>query len=203
MKHFKESKTSYKNKRMWRADIGNFQYEAIDKLDGKGIRVDIYEFPEGRENGSFIDTKKFDTIEYADFFIGCYSYQDFSLGLSRIRDDKCPVCGGDDIKYDDEDSGDQVENWKCYSCHAYWTKYYDLTGYGNVGHDIPMTDDEGKTLPPEMIPETVQIKNGEIMDIEKWPEIVQAILTQKKVLPALVGIDTGLDKLIAERLKGA
>jgi len=38
-------------------------------------------------------------------------------------------------------------------------------------------------------------------EILNYSAIFEAVLSQKKMLPALMGIDDGFDKLIAERLK--
>jgi len=197
MKHFKESNTKYTNKRMWRADRGNLQFEAIQKRASPStftrspkIRVDIYEYRNGidkKQSGSFIESLEFDTIELADLFIGHYSTLDFSLGLQRIREDKCPVCGSSDITHG------EYENIQCYVCNSVWTLYHELTGYGNMGYD------EIEAVNGVM-ERTIRVKNN-ISAIDKWPEIILAVLEQKKMLPALLGIDDELDKLIAERLK--
>ena len=200
MEHFKESNTKYTNKRMWRADIGNFQFEAIQKGGGiirswERVRVDIYEYHTNLDKkltGSFIESLKFDTIELADLFMGHYSILDFSLGLQRIRENKCPVCGNADIH---SHNLSHLENMNCYFCKAFWTVHYKLTGYGNMGHDSHNAEDV-----MDVMDETVRVKKN-ISAIDKWPEIIQAVLEQKKMLPALLGIDDELDKLIAERLK--
>lgn len=40
-----------------------------------------------------------------------------------------------------------------------------------------------------------------MFSVSHIPEILQAVLSMTKMLPALIGIDDELDKFIAERLK--
>lgn len=53
-----------------------------------------------------------------------------------------------------------------------------------------------------MVKGEIEIENNPHLNIiGKWPEILDTVLSQKKVLPALLGIDDELDKIIAERLR--
>jgi hypothetical protein len=119
-------------------------------------------------------------------------------GLKAIRDGKCPVCGSDlvnrekTININDRNySREIIVN--CLDCRAFWTLHYDFTGYGEIGIDTE--DGYG-----DRFKKVAKIRNN-LPTRLLWPEILQAVLSQKKMLPALLGIDDKLDKIIAERLK--
>lgn len=131
---------------------------------------------------------------------------DFSLAMERIRNDKCPVCDGSDLKFENIDNGG-FQNIEC-RCGVYWTLYHTLSGFGNLCYEISDTvtrspeADEEETDVENITYQEIGIKdNPNLNIISKWPEILQAVLGMKKMLPALIGIDPELDKLIAERLK--
>lgn len=103
---------------------------------------------------------------------------DFSLALKRFRSGKCPVCG-DKLHYSQE----RITGMYCRSCDAHWLVDGDITLDIKDGND-----------------EEVELVN-DLKGIEHVPEILQAVLSLKKMLPVLIGIDDRFDALIAERLK--
>jgi hypothetical protein len=122
---------------------------------------------------------------------------DFSLAMERIRDDKCPVCGGDNLMYDNIASGGS-QNIEC-NCGAHWTLFHTLAGFGNLNYEVQV-EGTAKCL---MEFGEIEIKNNPHLNmIDHWPEILDTIFSQKKILPALLGIDNELDKIIAKRLNG-
>jgi len=110
--------------------------------------------------------------------------------MNRIRDNKCPVCGKDNVSYDSIDISLPHCSQKatCDNCDTEWKEFYLM-------HGIEITDIAYKYTIKE-----IEIRN-DLSDVENIPEILGAILNMKKVLPALIGIDSELDKIIAERLK--
>lgn len=196
---------TYTNKKMWRADIGELQFEAIQKGKEKNVRVDLYRYPAGDEyftkesTGMFIVSKDFGSFDEADKFVSQFQPIDFSLALERIRGSKCPVCGSDDTNSEHDTDEPTYKNEKCYTCNAFWSTYHDLIGFGNLGMEIPHDDDAAR-LTMELLPDCIEIKNN-ISHITKWPEVILAVLRNKKALPALIGIDDIMDSLIQERLQ--
>jgi hypothetical protein len=107
--------------------------------------------------------------------------------IGRMRDSLCPVCG-----QPVEDGYDEVEvmsshvrqEASCSHCETKWREYYTLQGIE--------------------IEETVDMEveiEGDLSDIENVPDILEAVLQNKKILPTLIGIDEMFDKLITEKLK--
>lgn len=46
-----------------------------------------------------------------------------------------------------------------------------------------------------------QVYNSLESEITNFPQILEAVLSQDKILPALIGIDEAFDKMIEERLR--
>lgn len=110
----------------------------------------------------------------------------FKTAIDRIRNSCCPICGQSNVDYGDSQMGNPAyQEASCQDCEARWQEFYILNDvevdqFGRVINEI---EDEGIGL------------------IEKIPDIIETLLSQKKMLPAFIGIDGALDKLIAEKLK--
>ena len=102
---------------------------------------------------------------------------DFCLAMKRVRSGKCPVCGRK--QYKSLIIQNHIKTVACHKCGSAGYQFYGLSGF-------EIFDGSHK---------------GEKRVIINISEILQAVLSQKKILPALIGIDEGLDVLIAERLK--
>lgn len=104
----------------------------------------------------------------------------FSLAWERVRNDQCPLCGSDDIK----DRGAGMSK-KCRSCGGFWGDIKLQTG-------IYCQESPGAGM--------VEFRD-DVSEVKNSPALLCAILKHKKVLPALIGIDEGFDKLIEEKLR--
>jgi len=111
---------------------------------------------------------------------------EYITAIDRMRDGKCPVCGQSNVDYGDSEYGSSCyQEASCQDCSSWWAEHYTLNHI-----EIHETVDQ-----------EVNIKDGDCGYIEHLPEILNALLNQKKMLPAFIGIDKFLDDLIAEKLK--
>jgi len=118
--------------------------------------------------------------------------------LESLQNEKCPVCGGDQLTYDPNyrsDNGNIFLNAACDCCGAWWTEILMLMGVRSMC--FSGTDEETNE---EIYVEDAEIR-GDISEITMIPQLLIEVLKNKEILPTLLGIDKGFDKLIAERLK--
>ena len=113
---------------------------------------------------------------------------EYKTVIDRVRKGLCPVCGQSNVDYSgDSEYGDSCyQNASCQDCGSSWGEHYIL-------NDIDIQE----TADPI---EGVVILN-DLGNVRHIPEILETLLTQKKMLPAFLGIDNELDRLITEKLK--
>lgn len=113
---------------------------------------------------------------------------DYQTMIDRVRDGKCPVCGQSNVDYPSgkNEWGDPCyQQANCMDCESIWNEHYIL-------NDVSIE---------ETVEQEVNIKDEELGWIRNIPEILKALLNNKKMLPAFIGLDTQLDKLIEEKLR--
>lgn len=110
----------------------------------------------------------------------------YKTAIDRMRDGHCPVCGQSNVEWGESHMGlPCCQGASCQDCGATWRESYTLTGIEIEEYPDPDMD--------------MDIEN-DLSNIENIPEILEAILTQKRMLPALLGLDKEFDRLITERL---
>ena len=121
------------------------------------------------------------------------SVERYEKVLEHVRNSECPICGSqDDISYQDINvmSNHVSQGASCGSCDSEWTEYYTASG-------IEIYTLRGIKIDPTK----KDLIEDDLSDLENPFEILQAVLKMKKILPALIGIDDELDRIISERLK--
>lgn len=113
---------------------------------------------------------------------------DYKTALERIKNSNCPVCNGSNTEYKNPEimNNTAVQAVSCSDCDSKWIEYYPL-----IGIEIYETGIEDFDFCLE----------NDLTPIENILEVFQAILNQKEILPTLLGIDEGLDKIIYQKLK--
>lgn len=105
---------------------------------------------------------------------------EYSLVMKRYKEGKCPVCG----KKNTVNWVTSHEWFRCKDCGSHWFAVHETISLG-------IKDKSNRGL---------EIEN-DMFSVSHIPEILLSVLSQKKILPVLLGIDDELDKFIAERLK--
>lgn len=111
---------------------------------------------------------------------------EYKTVIDRVRNGLCPVCGQSNVDYSgDSEYGDPCyQDASCLDCESRWSEHYIL-------NDVEII---------ETVDRDVNILNS-LGEVKHIPEILETLLTQKKMLPAFLGIDNELDRLITEKLK--
>lgn len=108
--------------------------------------------------------------------------------LERIKESHCPVCESLNIM-GNQNGSELYENYysldcSCHECESEWKEFYILTGVyidQTVDCEVEIEDD--------------------LSNVENIPGLLKALLSQKKMLPVFMGIDSVFDEIIHKRLK--